>query len=518
MRVCILAAGQGTRMGPYSELTHKGLLPIGNKAVISRIIEQFPEDSHFVFAVGYKKQFIIDYLKIAHSTLKYSIVEVENFDGPGSGPGLSLYSCREELQEPFLFTACDTLILDPIDTAGEGNWVGVQEVEDVSPWCSVKVEEGLVNKIIYKEPADTNLIFTGIGYIADYSDFWEGLEKNGNLLSNELQVNNGLEALIPKGLGVRDLKWADAGNEENYLSLLESYEKNYTFQGKTTDCTYRIGDVVIKFFNDSGVASRRYRRALENKGIFADVVDHVGSFYSYRFHPGTLLSGSLNYSNCIKFLDWVEENLWNRDVDAAALSAETVRNFYLDKTIKRLELFFKRYGDGIPTKDITINGLRCSDVFECVRSVQDLLIDDALPSHYHGDLHSDNVLVCEDGYRLIDWRDSFGDSVDVGDRYYDLAKFYHTLEFSVAAMDNGEFEFSIRGDSVSLEHRCDYTQLDACAAFSRFVEEKGYSAGRIEIINAIIYLNMSPLYDRDLACYLYYLGFYSLVKALDGKA
>jgi hypothetical protein len=28
---------------------------------------------------------------------------------------------------------------------------------------------------------------------------------------------------------------------------------------------------------------------------------------------------------------------------------------------------------------------------------------------------------------LIDWRESFGDSLEIGDLYYDLGKLYHAL-------------------------------------------------------------------------------------------
>jgi len=501
-------------MGHYSELTHKALLPVGNKAVISRIIEQFPQQTHFVIAVGYRKQYIIDYLKIAHSDLNYSIIEVKNFDGPGSGPGLSLFSCKAELQEPFLYTSCDTLIQEPIDLTDKRNWIGVQEVEDVSPWCSVIVENDMVARLIYKQEVDTNLIFTGIAFVVDYEKFWDGLADNRELLANELQVNNGLNALIPCGLEINHLKWVDAGNEENYVSLLESYDKNYTFLGKTTDCTYRIGDQVIKFFRDEDISVRRYNRAKANNGIFADIIDSVGSFYSYRYQPGKLLSGSINYVNCMKFLVWVSENLWAQSVDKHKLSRSTIERFYLNKTLERLDFFLSKYGSLIPYDNIAINGMEIPGIEAAIRSIQPLLADNALPSAYHGDLHSDNVIVCEDGYRLIDWRDSFGDSVDVGDRYYDLAKFYHTLEFSVASMDKGAFKYSVDGRSVFIEHSCNYSELDASTAFWDFVASEGYSKKQIELINALIYLNMSSLYHKDLACYLYYLGVYSLQKAL----
>ena len=70
MKVSILAAGKGTRMGQVDNNLNKALLPIKNKAVISHIIDFFPTDSEFVVAVGHKSQQVIDYLTAAHSEKK----------------------------------------------------------------------------------------------------------------------------------------------------------------------------------------------------------------------------------------------------------------------------------------------------------------------------------------------------------------------------------------------------------------------------------------------------------------
>ena len=59
--VCILAAGIATRMGEYSELINKSLLPINFKSSLTRIIESFPKDSKFIIATGYLHNVINKY-------------------------------------------------------------------------------------------------------------------------------------------------------------------------------------------------------------------------------------------------------------------------------------------------------------------------------------------------------------------------------------------------------------------------------------------------------------------------
>ena len=54
--VCILTAGTGSRINKYTKYINKSLLPVKNKAAISHIIENFPEKTDFVIAVGYLKK------------------------------------------------------------------------------------------------------------------------------------------------------------------------------------------------------------------------------------------------------------------------------------------------------------------------------------------------------------------------------------------------------------------------------------------------------------------------------
>ena len=72
--VCLLAAGLGTRMGKYAGNINKTMLPVDNKAIISHIIEQFPLDTRFVVALGFKGVDVKSYLKIAHPRNDFKFV------------------------------------------------------------------------------------------------------------------------------------------------------------------------------------------------------------------------------------------------------------------------------------------------------------------------------------------------------------------------------------------------------------------------------------------------------------
>ena len=60
-KVCILAAGIGSRMGDIYNHVNKAILPVNFKGVISYIVEKFPKETEIVVAVGHKKETVMDF-------------------------------------------------------------------------------------------------------------------------------------------------------------------------------------------------------------------------------------------------------------------------------------------------------------------------------------------------------------------------------------------------------------------------------------------------------------------------
>ena len=512
MKCCIIAAGKGSRMGSEYSLTHKTLLPLGNKAIISHIFELFDSSCEFVVIVGYKSNLIIDYISIAHPGLNVTYVEVDNFDGPGSGPGYSLYCAKELLNSPFFFTASDTIITGSLPEFNE-NWIGIQEVPSPENWCSITLNpDGDVKDIFYKKHSSAKHAFVGAGYIKDFELFWQGLGKQ-NLHDNELQVINGLESLLAVKLGTRTLNWIDTGSKEQYNIALKKFHKNFSFVGKSTDLTYKINNTVIKYFPDKTSAKLRYERALTHNNAFAPVQQLIGNYFSCDFIEGKLLSQARTYLNYKYFLAWAEKNLW-RDLEIPQkIKHETLRLFYIEKTLGRLNDFCVKYLKGAEVPQMNINSMSCLPVSEILTQIADELCQVGQPSYFHGDLHEDNIFLLPNGsFKLIDWRESFGSTSDWGDRYYDLAKILHTLELSVDTMDKGGFVINQSENGIFINHNVEFSSLDATQAFWEFVKERKYDERRIRVINAIIFVNMSPLYNCELANYLYLLGRYQINK------
>ena len=112
-KVCIKTAGKGTRVS-HARSTNKALLPIGTKSAFSHIVDKFPPDIEIVVAVGHHAELVRDFAGLAYPGRKFVFVDVDRYEGEGSGPGYSLLCCRPHLQSPFIFFACDTLVLEDI--------------------------------------------------------------------------------------------------------------------------------------------------------------------------------------------------------------------------------------------------------------------------------------------------------------------------------------------------------------------------------------------------------------------
>ena len=175
MKICILTAGKGTRMGEYGEKINKSLLPVRNKAIITHILDSFSPNDEFVIATGHYGQQVKDYLKIAHPDRKIKFVNIENYENEGSGPGLSLLMCESLLQEPFYYTPCDCILQTKLENLQKNNWIGITKIsaEESTKYCNVGVQNGQVIDIRDKlESGPEYFAFSAPLYVKDYKIFW----------------------------------------------------------------------------------------------------------------------------------------------------------------------------------------------------------------------------------------------------------------------------------------------------------------------------------------------------------
>jgi dTDP-glucose pyrophosphorylase len=506
--VCILTAGMGTRMGLYTDEVNKALLPLDDRAIISHIIERFPMDTEFVVGLGYLHEQVRQYLRIAHPDREITFVDIENFDGPGSGPGLSLSCCRSHLQRPFYFVSCDTLWDGALPMPLDHNWLGVAPVpvEQTDRYCTLLIEADRITELKDKEAVTTSgyQAFVGLCYIHDFDVYWESLD-NSDLVAGELQMSTALRGLIEQcDVRPRSIEWTDVGDLEKYKDAVLRYA-DYDFS-KSDEIFFKVGPKIIKYFVDESLAEKRVAKASILSGVFPVITDHSAGFYAYEYQPGETLyqcNSPLIFKNLLK---WLEESLWQKaDVDKKIMG-QACRNFYMDKTLKRLELFNGKYpGHAEPTN---VNGQEIPLLEELIDQISWEKLEAGIPSFMHGDLQFDNILfdVNTQTYTLIDWRSDFSGHVEFGDLYYDIAKLRGGIILNYDFIKKGLLTYEEDGASANFDFAQRYLTKVYLDILDEYVLRNSLDLKRVRLLTAIIYLNMSPLHHYPFDKMLHALG------------
>jgi choline kinase len=521
-KVCILAAGTGSRMMPLTKSINKSLLPVGGQAVLSRIIGKFDPKIEIVIAVGYLMNSIKDYLACTHSNRKIVLVEVDKFVGNGSGPGYSLTKCMPYLQCPFIFFASDTLVLEAIPEPSF-NWMGIAPVLSTNEYCCVEIVGDSIVKLDDKVESNNKNAFIGVAGIKDFSTFFNSLGSNVKTIKGEHQVSNGFEALTLHRLKPIMFTWHDAGNLQGYVNVNKSFsDPNAAFDfSKTDEYIYFVENKVIKYFRDPSVTQNRYLRSLKLAGLCPVIEKIYGSFYSYKKIDGKVLYDVVNRQLARDLLVWLSEKLWVRK----HLSFEKMTNFqnlchdfYYKKTMLRLNNYHNKYGIPEEKEKITINGIKVNSLQNLLKKIDWQNICNGIPVGFHGDLQFDNIIKADAGsFILLDWRQDFAGLIEYGDLYYDLAKIYGGLLTSYKLIKSGHFSYLKLPDGSHLVDIGIPPELnDAKEEFERFVLEHNLDLIRIKTITGLIYLNMSPMHHEPFDHFIYFYGHLVLESVLFG--
>ncbi len=515
--VLILTAGRGSRLGDYSAHLNKALLPLGKRAIISRIIDRFPEDTRFVIAVGHRSEQVRTYLKMAHPNLNLICVDVDNFDGPGSGPGYSTLCCKDQLQEPFFYVSCDTLWEQEAELPTAYDWLGSARVPSDESAVYCNLELGLENEVVAlhdktRVDGEQYRAFIGLAFIKDYESFWRSLGSDA-LIGGERQISNGFKALVlNRSARAHELTWLDTGDAKKYREATATYE-NYDFS-KPDEALYISKDRVIKFFANPIFAETRVARARSNSAVFPPVSDAECGFYNYPFINGRSLYEHCSDEVFVKLLTWLPHNLWKPlDVDPAIFS-RACHAFYREKTEERLRKYFMKYPEGAAL--CSVNGTKLQPVPELLASIPWDMVCQGNPSFFHGDFHFDHILFdqTEQRFTLLDWRQDFGGHTTFGDTYYDLAKFCGGLRLNYDYIKQGRFNYSARDNQaeLSFDRRKEGDAYER--RFHSFIEEQGYNLHHVKLLVPIIFLNMAPLHHYPFDQFLFALGCLTLQAEL----
>jgi thiamine kinase-like enzyme len=304
----------------------------------------------------------------------------------------------------------------------------------------------------------------------------------------------------------------DTGNLDSYRHACKQFPSQHVVLDKPNESLCFLQDSVIKFVHSTETNARRLLRVESLESIVPKMLGCRPNFLKMEFIKGTVLAECEEWGIVQRLLTWAESSLWTVEKQDPAFY-DTCIAFYRDKTRQRIAEYLKRSAK----ESNTVNGVSVGSIESLLARVPfNELAAKATLHRYHGDFILDNIMQREDGsFVLLDWRESFGDQIQWGDRAYDLAKLRHNIVFNHTNIQKGLF--SIYGgpdSSVYVDLKCNYFLMRQLEDVDAFIESRGWNVGNIRILQALIWLNMAPLYEAPLSDFLFYFGKFNLWLAL----
>ena len=516
MRVLITTSGVGSRLGKITEYTNKCLVRVGDKPAISHIIQSYPEETTFVITLGYYGEHVREYLTLAHPSKKFIFFEVQKYKGEGSSLLHSMSVARKALQQPFIFHACDAIVLDNIPSPSNENWILGSNVIPADQYRTLNVsgaEKKYLSGINEKGEISFDLAYPGLLGIKEYSCFWKCLDDVLHDSDTQLSDCHVVQKMMQGGKKFRVQEtehWYDIGEPYSLARARNHIQSSIDVLDKSQENVYILEDSVIKFFYDPDLVSKRVERAITLQGLVPKIIDHKKNFFKYQYVDGELFSSVVNPKSMRRLLEWSKANMWSRPTNAI-LTKEDNRRFYLDKTKARVRQYCSQQEDC----DHVINQQQVPTVQEMINKVDQEWLLDGVTSVIHGDFILDNIIERGDEFYLIDWRQDYAGRVDVGDLYYDLAKLNHNLTFNHELVNAGNYKIEKTEEGIKCDILCSKNLFDCQRVLHNFIKDNGYDLKKVEVLTALIWINMSPLHEYPLNNFLFYFGKYNLYKALE---
>ena len=517
-RVVIPTAGTGSRLEGLTKYINKSLVGIANRPTISHLIEQFPQDCEFVIALGHKGKLVRDFLELAYPNRTFFFAEVDPYEGEGSGLGLSLLSCEQHLQQPFVFLSCDTLVKEPIPEPNH-NWMGYAQRDDLSQYRTLNVVNGNVSEICEKGIVKDNLqAYIGIAGIYDYQRFWQAMHTGEAAAINQGE-SYGIKAILETSpISANEFTWFDTGNLEAIKIARKEYSQpnEPNILEKENEAIWFIGDIVVKYSDDVNFIANRVKRVEELQGFVPDIYAHRSNMYCYKKVEGDVLSEVVTLSIFESFLAkckdfWVEKRLTTAEQEKFQHSC---MSFYKDKTFERVELFYKNFNQ-IDNAEI-INGEQMPSLQDLLNEIDWNWMSKGLAGRFHGDFHFENILYSkkDKSFTFLDWRQDFAGDLSIGDIYYDLAKMMHGLIVNHGIIADNQYSATWEDGKIEYNLQRKESLVECEQRLNSWIQESGFDLKKVRVLTALIYLNIAALHHYPYSLLLYGLGKIMLKKEL----
>jgi len=290
------------------------------------------------------------------------------------------------------------------------------------------------------------------------------------------------------------MNWYDTGNEESYRRTKERFPNSLAVE-KDNEAIFIDNGLVVKYFSSDIKSNNRIKRYEELINCAPKICKINENMFCYKFVEGKRLS-DIQDCNLLKYF-------FN---DYEIKFRNPILDFDRDKFRKNCELMYQQKTEsrvksfvGSPIDSIkTVNGVLVEPISKMISKINwSGLCDKAIPSKFHGDMQPENIIIDKNNqFYYIDWRESFGKSIEVGDAYYDLGKVYHALLISNTLILSGNYDVTINDDHSFAEVEfCIKNNLSNLISYLEdYCDKENYIFKHVRLIGVLNYLNIACLY------------------------
>ena len=266
MKAVILAAGEGTRLRPFTETMPKVMLPVGNKPILEHIIDSVKNSGieEIIIVVGYKKEVIMEYFK-DYEGVKITYVTQEK----QLGTAHALLQAKTRITDSFLVLSGDNIIdqksISKLTNDNSEYSLLIKEHPHPSKYGVVLIEKNILKQIVEKPEKELGkFISTGIYKLP--KNIFKKIQELNNM--GIFDLTSVIQSVIKEGNNVNTIKadlWMDIVYPWDLINVNETIihhtpkstngtiEKGVTIKGpvaigenaKIYSGCYIVGPVVI---------------------------------------------------------------------------------------------------------------------------------------------------------------------------------------------------------------------------------------------------------------------------------
>ena len=438
--------------------------------------------------------------------------------------GHTIYFALEGISEPVIINFADTIVMDDPSMLASTDAFYCHEDYMSETWTYFDEKDGVISGIYDKKPIDSERkkkLFVGVFSVTDSAYFrWcleEAFERKDIGMSTfyfALQLYSMKHPMQP----IMTENWFDIGHQDKYYnSKLEvrarefnhiSIDKNRGILRKSSDDKDKfIGEIkwYLKLPGDVEYVRPRifdYSTAYDNLYVSME-------YYSYHTLHELFLYGEMERQQWIDIfhrIRFVCDDFKRYTVRDEKI-LPSLEEMYLTKTIQRLDKLKKdELFSCFFEKGIVVNGIEYLCLDQIIRLLNKIipakLYDVESFTIIHGDMCFSNIMVDSNlsFIKVIDPRGKFGAFDLYGDRRYELAKLFHSIDGKYDYIIKDLFDVEFDMDNLSMIYGINERKnnFDLYKVFEEvFREEIGGDLEKIELIESLLFLSMIPLHNES---------------------